>query len=84
MAVAYHSVISTVKLHGMSCWRYLGEFFKNIFNGCRDFLRLTPANKGSSQSSVKTNTVTLTYPIIGTGKVPINGGMPKIECLQQI
>jgi len=28
MAVAYHSVISTVKLHGMSCWRYLGEFFK--------------------------------------------------------
>lgn len=28
MAVAYHSVISTVKLHAMSCWRYLGEFFK--------------------------------------------------------
>ena len=48
MAVAYHSVISTVKLHGMSCWRYLGEFFKNIFNGCRDFLSLTPANIGLS------------------------------------
>ena len=30
MAVAYHSVISTVKLHGMSCWKYLGEFFKKI------------------------------------------------------
>ncbi len=28
MTVAYHSVISTVKLHGMSCWRYLGEFSK--------------------------------------------------------
>lgn len=28
MAVAYHSVISTVKLHGMSCWDYLGKFFK--------------------------------------------------------
>lgn len=26
MAVAYHSVISTVKLHGMSCWIYLGAF----------------------------------------------------------
>ena len=44
MAVAYHSVISTVKLHGMSCWDYLGKFFKNIFNGCRDFLSLMPAN----------------------------------------
>lgn len=48
MAVAYHSVISTVKLHGMSCWDYLGEFFKKIFNGCRDFLSLTPLNIGLS------------------------------------
>ena len=48
MAVAYHSVISTVKLHAMSCWRYLGEFFKKIFNGCRDFLSLTPSNIGLS------------------------------------
>ena len=46
MAVAYHSVISTVKLHGMSCWDYLGKFFKNIFNGCRDFFSLTPTNIG--------------------------------------
>lgn len=51
MAVAYHSVISTVKLHGMSCWRHLGEFFKNIFNGCRDFFSLTPANIGLSSIS---------------------------------
>ena len=48
MAAAYHSVISTVKLHGMSCWDYLGEFFKKIFNGCRDFLSLTPSNIGLS------------------------------------
>lgn len=48
MAVAYHSIISTVKLHGMSCWNYLGEFFKKIFNGCRDFLSLTPSNIGFS------------------------------------
>ena len=41
MAVAYHSVISTVRLHGMSCWNYLGVFFKKIFIGCRDFLSLT-------------------------------------------
>ena len=45
---AYHSVISTVKLHGMSCWDYLGKFFKKIFNGCRDFLSLTPSNIGLS------------------------------------
>ena len=48
MAAAYHCVISTVKLHGMSCWDYLGEFFKKIFNGCRDFLSLTPSNIGLS------------------------------------
>lgn len=28
MAVAYHSVIPTVKLHGISCWDYLGKFSK--------------------------------------------------------
>ena len=33
MAVAYHSVISTVKIHGTSRWNYLGVFFKKIFNG---------------------------------------------------
>lgn len=50
MAATYHSVISTVKLHGMSAWNYLGEFFKKIFNGCRDFLSLTPANIGLTTS----------------------------------
>lgn len=75
MVVAYHSVISTVKLHGMSCWDYLGKFFKkimqvratksnmfefvaerslsyvNIFNGCRDFFSLTPANIGMAYAN---------------------------------
>ena len=55
MAVAYHSVISTVKLHGMSCWRYLGEFFKKIFNGCRDFFSLTPANIGMAYAKYRAN-----------------------------
>ena len=55
MAVAYHSVISTVKLHGMSCWRYLGEFFKKIFNGCRDFFSLTPANIGMAYTKYRAN-----------------------------
>ncbi len=44
MAATYHSVISTVKLHGMSVWNYLGSFFKKIFNGCRDFVSLIPGN----------------------------------------
>ena len=48
---AYHSVISTVKLHGMSCWGYLGKFFKNIFNGYRDFFSLTPANIGMAYAN---------------------------------
>ena len=42
MASTYHSVISTVKLHGGSTWEYIGTFFKNIFNGCRDYVNLVP------------------------------------------
>lgn len=44
MAAAYHSIISTVKLQGKSAWDYLGGFFKKIFNGCLDFVNLTPQN----------------------------------------
>ncbi len=44
MAATYHSIISTVKLHGKSAWNFLGIFFKKIFNGCRDFFFLTPGN----------------------------------------
>ena len=51
MAAAYHSVISTVKLHGMSSWHYLGELFQKIFNGCRDFLSMTPQNIGLAPSN---------------------------------
>lgn len=46
MVAAYHSVISTVKFHGQSAWEYLGNFFKNIFNGYRDYVNLTPRNIG--------------------------------------
>ena len=44
MAATYHSIITTVKLHGKSAWSFLGTFFKKIFNGCRDFACLTPRN----------------------------------------
>lgn len=44
MAATYHSIISTVKLHGRSAWHFLGAFFTKIFNGCRDFFSLTPEN----------------------------------------
>jgi hypothetical protein len=30
MAATYHSVISTVKLHGSSVWNFIGTFFKKI------------------------------------------------------
>ena len=46
MAATYHSIISTVKLQGRSAWDYLGKFFVNIFNGCRDFFSLRPDNIG--------------------------------------
>lgn len=44
IAAVYHSIISTVKLQGRSAWDYLGYFFTGIFNGCRDFLSLSPQN----------------------------------------
>ena len=37
------------------CWRYLGEFFKKIFNGCRDFFSLTPANIGMAYAKYRAN-----------------------------
>lgn len=42
MAATYHSVIATVKLHGSSFWNFIGTFFKNIFNGCRDYANMVP------------------------------------------
>ncbi|WP_346710656.1 IS66 family transposase [Phocaeicola salanitronis] len=42
MAATYHSVIGTVKLHGCSVWNFIGTFFKNIFNGCRDYVNMVP------------------------------------------
>ena len=46
MAATYHSIISTVKMHGRSAWEYLGMFFTKIFNGCRDYCSLQPNNIG--------------------------------------
>lgn len=46
MAATYHSVISTVKMQGKSAWEFLGKFFTNIFNGCRDYSSLSPRNIG--------------------------------------
>ena len=40
MAVTNHSIISTVKMQGGLVCDYLGKFFVNIFNGCRDFFSL--------------------------------------------
>ncbi len=36
------SVIVTVKLHGSSIWNFIGTFFKNIFNRCRDYVNMVP------------------------------------------
>ena len=31
-----------VKLHGSAVWNFIGTFFKNIFNGCRDYVNMVP------------------------------------------
>lgn len=50
MAATYHSVISTVKLHGCSIWNFIGTFFKKIFNGCRDYASMVPDRITSAAS----------------------------------
>ena len=42
MAATYHGVIGTVKLLGSSIWNFIGIFFKNIFNGCREYVNKVP------------------------------------------
>lgn len=43
MSATYHSIISTVKLHGSSVWSYLSKFFIKIFEGYRDYSSLLPS-----------------------------------------
>ena len=46
MATACPSVASTVKLAGLSVWRFLGDFFENFVTGRRkhlEHLRRSPA-----------------------------------------
>lgn len=38
MATTYHSLIGTIKLHSSSIWNFIGTFFRNIFNVCRDYV----------------------------------------------
>ena len=53
MSATYHSIISTVKLHGSSVWSYLGKFFTKIFEGCRDYSSLTLLYRTSIVLNVK-------------------------------
>ena len=42
MAATYHSVIRTVRPHGSSVWDFIGTFFKNIFNGSKNYVNMVP------------------------------------------
>ena len=42
MTATYHGVVGTVKLHGSSIWNFIGTIFKNILNGCRDYVKMVP------------------------------------------
>ena len=60
MAAVYHSVISTVKLHGSSAWDFIGTFFKKIFNGCRDYASMVPARIALAKANVNIQDLFLT------------------------
>jgi len=53
-------VIGTVKLHGGSIWNFIGTFFKNIFNGCRDDANMIPDKNLRLQANVEFKTNKLT------------------------
>lgn len=42
IAAVYHSIISTVKMKGLSAWNYLGGFFSSVVNGETDMAKLIP------------------------------------------
>ena len=42
MAATCHNVIGTVKLHSSSVWNFIRTSFRNIFNGCRDYVNMIP------------------------------------------
>ena len=56
MAATCHSVIGMVKLHGSSVWNFIGTFFKNIFNGCRDYVNMVPDKIFGLPANVKFKT----------------------------
>ena len=60
MAATYHSIIGTVKLHGCSVWNFIGTFFKNIYNVCRDYVNMVPGKitLASANVNFKTNYLT--------------------------
>lgn len=76
MAATYHSVIGMLKLHGCSFWDFIGAFFKNIFNSCRDYVNMVSGKITLATSNVKFETNYLTKLILGHCKVPFQRGMP--------
>lgn len=57
MAATYHSVISTVKLHGSSVWNFIGTFFKKSLTGAGTMLIWYPVRFLCLQVNAKLKTI---------------------------
>ena len=55
MAVTYHSVIGMIKFHSSSIWNFIGTFFKNIFNGYKDYVKGIDVKTGRTQVEIDIN-----------------------------
>lgn len=42
VSAAYHTLLSTCRMNGLSALEYLKKFFREVVNGCRDYENLLP------------------------------------------
>ena len=79
MAATYHSIISTVKLHGCSVGSYLGKFFKKSLRGAGIILHSYPLVSDWSSPQCLFTIEFLTKSIkVGTEKCLLFGVCPKL------
>ena len=48
VSVAYHTLLSTCRMNGLSALEYLKKFFREVVNGRRDYENLLPMTVGLS------------------------------------
>lgn len=61
VSVAYHTLLSTCRMNGLSALEYLKKFFREVVNGRRDYENLLPMTIGLSTKNIKNHVQFLKY-----------------------